>query len=64
MYKLNIKLKLKEEILSTFPLNGNSVIVPGIKDSFFQVTNSKNEVASLNSASNNSVINLGECEIY
>jgi hypothetical protein len=54
--------KLKEEILSTFPLNGNSVIVPGIKDSFFQVTNSKNEVASLNSASNNSVINLGECE--
>ena len=54
--------KLKEEILSIFSLNGTSVIATGVKDNFFQITNSKNEVAYLSSTIYNSFINLCECE--
>ena len=39
--------KLKEDIVSTFPLNGTSVIISGPFGYNFQVTNTENEINSL-----------------
>ena len=55
---------IKEYVLSRFPPNGKSVIYSGKKGYNFQVTNSKNEIESLNSKDKTdlTIIDLGDCE--
>ena len=51
-----------EQVLSRFPPNGNSVILPGKKGYNFQVTTAQNEMQSKNKPSDNTIIDLGDCE--
>ena len=53
---------IKEEVLSRFPPNGKSVILPGKQGYNFQVTTAKNEIISANSPSSETLIDLGDCE--
>ena len=51
-----------EEVLSRFPPDGKSVIVPGKKGYNFQVTTSHNEMEALENENDLPVIDLGDCE--
>ena len=51
-----------EQVLSRFPPNGNSVILPGKKGYNFQVTTVQNEMQSKNKPSDNTIVDLGDCE--
>ena len=53
---------IKEEILSRFPPNGDSIIYKGKNDYNFQVTTAANELDHLKNASDLMVIDLGDCE--
>ena len=54
--------KLKKDIISTYPINGSSVVVNGLNEYSFQLTNTFNENNNINSETDVSAINLGECE--
>ena len=54
--------KLKKDIISTYPINGSSVVVNGLNEYSFQLTNTFNENNNINIENDASVINLGECE--
>ena len=51
-----------EEVLSRFPPNGESVIIPGKKGYKFQVTTPPNELEALESQSDLPIIDLGNCD--
>ena len=51
-----------EEVLSRFPPNGKSVIVPGRQGYNFQVTTPQNELASLANLTELPIIDLSGCE--
>ena len=51
-----------EEVLSRFPPNGESVIIPGKKGYKFQVTTPQNELEALESQSDLPIIDLGNCD--
>ena len=53
---------IKEEILSRFPPNGDSIIYKGKNGYNFQVTTAANELESLKNESDLMVIELGDCE--
>ena len=57
---------IKKELISTFPANGESIVINGTDDYVFQVTNSINELSTLNgtliNGYNLSMIDLAECE--
>jgi len=54
--------KLEQDIVSTYPLNGSSVIVNGSNNYAFQLTNTENEKNDFNNGKQNSIIDLGKCE--
>ena len=57
---------IKKELISTFPANGEPIVINGTDDYVFQVTNSINELSTLNgtliNGYNLSMIDLAECE--
>ena len=54
--------KIKQDIVSTYPLDGKSVIVNGSNSFSFLLTNTHNENKTLNMDNDISSINLDECE--
>ena len=56
--------KIKEELIRTYPSNGESLIIEiNNKDNFtFQVTTTANEMDALHSQSTLPILDLGECE--
>ena len=59
--------KIKNEIIQTYPTNGESVVIKGKDNYIFQITTDDNEINTLNGNYENeynlSVIDLDECEI-
>ena len=59
--------KIKNEIIQTYPTNGESIVIKGEDNYIFQVTTDDNEINTLNGNYENeynlSVIDLDECEI-
>ena len=56
--------KIKDELIKTFPPDGQSITIDTDEDSFFQVTNTKNEEDLLiKNTGNTTIIELGYCEI-
>ena len=57
---------IKNELISTFPTNGESIVIQGTDSYVFQVTNNINELSTLNgtivNGYNLSMIDLAECE--
>ena len=57
-----ILIKLKQDIISTYPFDGKCVIVNGSNSFSFQVTNTFNERNIINTEKEAFSINLGTCE--
>ena len=57
---------IKKEIMSSYPPNGESIVIPGIDNYVFQVTNNINELSTINgtliNGYNLSMIDLANCE--
>ena len=57
---------IKKELISTFPANGEPIVINGTDDYVFQVTTNLNELSTLNgtliNGYNLSMIDLAECE--
>ena len=57
---------IKKELISTFPANGQPIVISGTDDYVFQVTNNINELSTLNeglvNGYNLSMIDLAKCE--
>ena len=59
---VEIYIKLKHDIISTYPVNGISILVNGSNSSSFHLTNTLNENNTLNTKNDLSTINMGQCE--
>ena len=57
---------IKKEIIPSYPPNGESIVIPGIDNYVFQVTNNINELSTINGSLINgynlSMIDLAKCE--
>ena len=54
--------KIKEELIQTYPSNGESLIIETNSNSTFQVTTTSNENDALKEQNGLSIIDLGTCE--
>ena len=57
-----IYIKIKKDILSTYPTDGISIKLNGSDEYTFQLTNTFNDNNTMNIENANSVIDLGDCE--
>ena len=66
MTNIDIYNKIKQEIMSSYPPNGESIVIHGNEDYVFHVTNNLNELSTLNGSIVNgynlSIIDLAKCE--
>ena len=66
MTNSEIIIKLKNEVLETYPPNGINIVIPTQSNYLFQLTSTNNELKSINGSliNNNSmsIINLNKCE--
>ena len=66
MENKEIYIKLKDEVLETYPPDGINIIIPGKSNYSFQLTNSNNEQDILNNNKNSTnnmiIIDLKDCE--
>ena len=57
-----IYIKIKKDILSTYPTDGISITINGSDEYTFQLTNTFNDNNTMDRETANSVIDLGDCE--
>ena len=66
MNNTEIYNKIKKELMSSYPPNGESIVIPGVDNYVFQVTNNLNELSTINGSLVNgynlSMIDLALCE--